>query len=301
MNTFGEKLKKARKSKRLRQADLAKNIGISQTTIANYEGGVRFPKEAILKKLSEELEVSLDYLLSTVDPLGLERDPEEDQALTFLLTASFEEIQERYLDLLLKGEQKEATDLILNTLRIGRTVEDIYTEILAPALVQVGERWQQGNIHVAQEHYVSEATQSIMAQIQSAQTPDRRKKRWIIILSVGGERHSIGAKMVADFFSKDGWHVYYLGTNIPTDSIIQSITDLRPDLLAISVTVPIHTNTAADLISILRQHPCCENLKILVGGLAFNQSPELWKTLGADGYGKNAREAVTLANLLFPE
>jgi len=171
LNTFGEKLKKARKSKRLRQADLARNIGISQTTVANYEGGVRFPKEAILKKLSEELEVSLDYLLSTVDPLGLERDPEEDRVLTSLLTASFGEIQERYLDLLLKGEQKEATDLILNTLRIGRTVEDIYTEILAPALVQVGELWQQGNIHVAQEHYVSEATQGLWPKFNRYRPP----------------------------------------------------------------------------------------------------------------------------------
>ena len=301
MATFGEKLKKARKSKRLRQADLAKNIGVSQTTIANYEGSVRFPNEAILKKLSEELEVSLDHLLSTVDPLELEGDPEEDAALQSVLNTSYSQIQERYLNFLLQGDQRGATELILNVLRIGRTVEDVYTEILAPALVEVGDLWQQGKIHVGQEHYISETTQTIMAQIQSAQIPDRKKDRRIIILSPGSEQHSIGAKMVTDFFSKDGWSAYYLGVNMPTDSIIQSIEDLKPELIAISVTVPIHMNTAADLISTLRRHSCCETLKILVGGLAFNQSPGLWKTIGADGYGKNAKEAVTLANLLFPE
>lgn len=301
MASFGKKLKKARKSKRLRQADLARKIGISQTTVANYEGGVRFPNEEILKKLSDELEVSLDYLLSPVDPLTSEGDPKEDAALKSLLNATYSEIQEQYLALLLKGKKRTATELILNVIRIGRTVEDVYTEILAPVMVQVGDLWQQGEIHVGQEHYISEVTQSIMAQIQSARIPEQTKDRRVIIFSVGGEQHSIGAKMVADFFSSDGWNTYYLGVNIPTASIIQSIRDLKPDIVGLSLTMPSHINIAADLISTLRREPCCEDLKIIVGGGAFNHSPGLWKTIGADAYAKTAEEAVILANQLFSQ
>lgn len=293
MSDFGELLKKARKSKGIRQRDLAAAVGVAQTTIANYENNVRFPNEHTLIKLSETLDVSLDYLLRD------KQEERESREYAFLERSTFKEIQDRYLLLLFEGDQEGAVKLILQVLGQGTSIEDIYTEILEPALRHIGTLWDQGRIHVGQEHFVSESTQMIMAQLQPYMRTNIKKDRRVIILCTGGEQHSIGAKMLTDFFSKDGWNAYYLGTNMPTDGLIKSIEDLSPDLLALSITLPLHVNTAADLIFALRANPSCSNLKIMVGGSAFNRSPELWRTIGADAYAKTAEEAVSVANQLI--
>jgi len=58
-----EKLKQARKQKGLTQGQLAKKIGADIQRISKYERGVLIPTTEIAVKLSDALEVSLDYLL----------------------------------------------------------------------------------------------------------------------------------------------------------------------------------------------------------------------------------------------
>ncbi|MDD3767159.1 MAG: helix-turn-helix transcriptional regulator [Eubacteriales bacterium] len=62
---FGDKLKIARNAKKLKQADLAKLVGVSSRTIQNYETADMYPKNRdIYYKLAEVLEVDVNYLLS---------------------------------------------------------------------------------------------------------------------------------------------------------------------------------------------------------------------------------------------
>lgn len=62
---FGDKLRIARKEKKLKQADLAKLVGVSSRTIQNYETADIYPKDRdIYYKLAEVLEVDVNYLLT---------------------------------------------------------------------------------------------------------------------------------------------------------------------------------------------------------------------------------------------
>lgn len=62
---FGEKLRGARKRKKLTQEELAKRAGVSKRTIVNYESGEIYPKDrGMYYKLSEILELEPSYLLS---------------------------------------------------------------------------------------------------------------------------------------------------------------------------------------------------------------------------------------------
>jgi len=60
---LAEKLKQARKQKGLTQGQLAKKIGADIQRISKYERGVLIPTTEIMVKLSDALDVSLDYLL----------------------------------------------------------------------------------------------------------------------------------------------------------------------------------------------------------------------------------------------
>ena len=61
--TFGERLKKARKSKGLTQKELAEIVGIAKTTLGNYEINFREPNLLIFGKLVEVLDADANELL----------------------------------------------------------------------------------------------------------------------------------------------------------------------------------------------------------------------------------------------
>jgi methanogenic corrinoid protein MtbC1 len=109
----------------------------------------------------------------------------------------------------------------------------------------------------------------------------------------------MGIRMVSDFFEMDGWDTYYMGANMPDIDIIAAIKEQQADILAISVTMPIHVSKAEKLIKKIRSDETLTKLKIIVGGYPFSLVTGLWNRIGADGSAKNAKESVALANYLI--
>lgn len=65
--SFGSRLKELRNDKKASQKQVASDIGISITTISQYENDSRFPNEEILKRLCKYYHISSDYLLELTD------------------------------------------------------------------------------------------------------------------------------------------------------------------------------------------------------------------------------------------
>lgn len=70
MVPFAERLKKARKQKRLTQREVAEYLGIATHSYQNYEGGQRQPDFETLVVIADYLEVTTDYLLGRTDLPG---------------------------------------------------------------------------------------------------------------------------------------------------------------------------------------------------------------------------------------
>ncbi len=60
--TIGSRIKQARKEKSINQAELATRLGVSQPTVANWESGIHDPRQMMLAKIAEALEVPLGWL-----------------------------------------------------------------------------------------------------------------------------------------------------------------------------------------------------------------------------------------------
>jgi len=65
--TFGEKIRKLRRERKLSQAKLAAQVGMNSNHLSRLERGVGLPSTEILKRLAHALEASIDYLLSEED------------------------------------------------------------------------------------------------------------------------------------------------------------------------------------------------------------------------------------------
>ena len=301
MADFAVRLKELRKAKKLRQVDLARDMGVAQTTIANYEQHSRFPDEETLRGIANYFDVTLDYLLGRSDINVSNKDlpapwpfaaPDESELIPLART---------YMRLLLDDKKIEAYNAVVEAVQKGMKVKDVYAEVFDPTLKVVGKLWEINEIDVAKEHFFSEATESLMNQLYRFLAQPPQRKGTIVSVAVNGEYHHLGLKMVTDILEEQGWKSYYLGVNAPTASLVQAINSRKADILAISATMPFNVDSVANMIMHIRSATHSDNLKIIVGGQAFKMDSNLWKRIGADGYASDIQQAVDLVHDLLDD
>jgi methanogenic corrinoid protein MtbC1 len=261
-----------------------------------------------LRLIKEVLGETLDgEQMSLVRPIlqaGLEQATREPPAPPSHLPegAPLSSLARAYLDALLGGDRRAASHLILDAAQVGTPVQDLYLRVFQPVQREVGRLWQMNRLSVAQEHYVTAATQLIMSQLYPRIFSTSRVGRCLVATCVGGELHEIGVRMVADLFEMAGWDSYYLGANTPLRGVLQAVEERQADVLAISATLTVHVGQVRAMIERVR---ATDRVRadgrapvILVGGYPFLLSPELWRRVGADGFAIDAQEAVQVANAL---
>jgi len=208
------------------------------------------------------------------------------------------ELARHYLDALLESDRRQASKLIMDAVQQGTSIRDLYLHVFQRGQYEVGRLWQMNQISVGQEHLCTAATQLIMSQLYPLVFGAARRGRCVVAASVGGNLHEIGVRMVADFFEMDGWDTYYLGADVPTQSLVQAVLEHKADILALSATLLSHISSVTNVINAVRANRDC-NVRILVGGHPFNVEPDLWRDVGADGYAADAVRTIDLADHLL--
>ncbi len=209
------------------------------------------------------------------------------------------ELAKLYLNSLLQVQRDTASRMIINAVEQGTSVKDIYLHVFEPSQHEIGRLWQTNQITVAQEHFCTAATQMIMSQLYPYIFNGEKNGHRMVAACAEGEMHEIGVRMVADLFEIEGWDTYYLGANTPNNSIIETIVDIKPEILAISTSIHYNIASVADLIKKIRKSNEISQVKILVGGRPFILVPELWRKIGADGFASNAMDAISMAQKLI--
>ena len=251
--------------------------------------------------LCEQLPGGMGEAVAPYVQAALQALPEAPTALPSLLDGedALSELARQYLQALLRAERHEASGLILDAVRAGVAVCDVYLQVFQRCQREVGRLWQLKQITVAQEHYCTAATQLAMSQLYPYLFALPKKGRRLAAASVGGELHEVGLRIVTDLFEADGWDTLYLGANLPAGSVVQAVEQHRPDLLVISATMTFHLRGVEQLIAQVRSSEACQGVKVMVGGYPFNVDPELWRRVGADGHAGDAGEALDVAARLL--
>ncbi len=208
------------------------------------------------------------------------------------------DLAEQYLRLLLTGRRHDAALLIDDEMRRGATIRDLYLTVFQPTQRRIGQLWQRNEVTVAQEHYCTAATQLIIARLYPLVFNSPRNGLRMLAACTSGELHELGIRMVADFFELDGWDTYYVGANTPPLAVVQAAQQHQPHLIALSATMTFHITRLRSIIKALRSDPQLSAVPIMVGGYPFNTSPQLWQSVGADGYGPDADMAIQEAHKL---
>jgi methanogenic corrinoid protein MtbC1 len=226
------------------------------------------------KKTSEQ--ETIKYLGKTSD-VTLEDIPDEyrneQNILSFLSSNKQIDIKkrEKYLTktrqnmrkFLLAGDLKNTISIYTDFSK-QLSVTKFYDDILRPAMYQIGELWDGDKLDVGDEHIASNTAMHLIEKI-GTKPKSKSKGKTILICTPDGEYHAIPCFMMETYFSLNGYEVINLAPSAPSDSIINHITEKKPDLILISVTLKDHLKSCDKLIKNLQKF----KIPIVVGGQAL--------------------------------
>lgn len=223
----------------------------------------------------------------------------EEEALNYKIdnrfeTGKYKEIKQEYLQNLLDNNTKAAINIIEQSTKSGIELKEIYQDILQEVMYEVGNLWHRNIITVDKEHYCTTTTQMVLSSFYPVIFSSKPNGCKILSCSVGSELHELGIRMLSDLFEYNGWDSIYLGAAVPENALIKSIGENKPDLVALSVTMPQHLALCNDMAKAIRQE--FPEVKIAVGGRAFQTTNELWKKWDVDIYTETAGDLVDWAN-----
>jgi MerR family transcriptional regulator, light-induced transcriptional regulator len=141
-------------------------------------------------------------------------------------------------------------DRLLNTL----TVETVLRDVVLPYLHDLGERWQQGTVSVAQEHFATNLIRGRLASLGRGWGHGHGPRA--VLACVPGELHDLALLAFGIALNRNGWRIEYFGANTPIDDLIRRASVKRPDLVVLAATRPERLDgLAEDLTRLARIAP----------------------------------------------
>jgi MerR family transcriptional regulator, light-induced transcriptional regulator len=208
-------------------------------------------------------------------------------------------LREGFLAALLAADATRARHLIDRAVAGGMPIADVYLEVLAPAMREVGELWEAAQVSVAYEHYATSITQGILGALGPRMRVPPTTGRLAVVACTPGERHALGAQMVSDFLEGAGWEVLNVGPSLPTADLVGLVEDEQPDVVGLSTATVDRLAGAEAAIAALRELDPAPY--VVVGGLAWRSlQTEEARTLGADAYVEDAAALTALLTERFP-
>lgn len=208
------------------------------------------------------------------------------------------ELRSAYLEALVAPDPPAARELVRSAQEAGLAIPELLLDVIAPALHEVGDRWERGEVTVAHEHLASEVSASLVAEMAERLRRPPTAGRLAVVSCSPGEQHCVGAHMVEALLEAAGWEVLYLGRSLPLADLAGLVDGERPDAVALSTTIPEAVEGAAEAVEALRalESPPV----VMVGGQAYPDERAA-RAVGAQAWSPDAAGAAGTLEALLPE
>jgi DNA-binding transcriptional MerR regulator/methylmalonyl-CoA mutase cobalamin-binding subunit len=197
---------------------------------------------------------------------------------------------------LLRFDERSATAISEEAFALYR-IEEVFVQIFVPMLVEIGERWHRHEATVAQEHFASHFVERRLSSLFQASLP-LAGRGTIVIAGAPEEQHELGIMMLAVFLVRRAWDVVYLGANVPTADLLQTIGQVQPALVCLSAS----NDRTAHLLSAAAKaiiHLPAPRPLVAFGGVPFNHDEHLRAQIHGHFLGTNAEEGAARVEQLL--
>lgn len=197
----------------------------------------------------------------------------------------------------LKGNKKNIIEITKNAVEAGNEPRLLLDEYLLKAINEVGDLFDKGKYFLPQLIASAEAMKNAIEYLEPMLTEKGNEKEMptIVIATVEGDIHDIGKNLVALMLKNYGFRVIDLGKDVSKEEIIQAAKDHNAQVIALSALM---TTTMQEMRNVI-SYAKAKNLdvKVIIGGAVITQ--DYADEIGADGYSKDAADAVKLAKRIL--
>jgi len=181
---------------------------------------------------------------------------------------------------LIAGDAPGSWSVIEAALAAGAELDEIYLEVLTPAMVSIGDRWAAGELDISIEHRATGIAMRIVGRIGPRFSRRGRSRGVVALGAPAGEFHALPVAMLGDLLRLRGWDVSDFGVDVPSESIAHVVRE-DPELLAVGLSVMSSDNLAALAEACAAARSVNPELLLVVGGHAIVDDDQA-RALGAD-------------------
>jgi len=191
--------------------------------------------------------------------------------------------------------EKVAEEIIDNRIEPNMAIK----YAIADGAVEVGEKFDSGEYflpHLVMAGDLMDAVGKILEKNIPAE--QIVKKRIVIIGAVQGDMHSVGKNLVATMLRSGGFEILDMGVDVTSMAFIDKAKEINADMIALSSLLTTTMPYQKEVVEDLKAMGIRDRFKVMIGGGPVTRAYA--EDIGADGYGKDAMEAVEEAKKLFP-
>ncbi len=196
---------------------------------------------------------------------------------------------------LLLLDKEAAEKLLMEASGKGSAIE-IASKIITATLKKIGDDWEDGSVALSQVYMSGIICEELIDKILPPQSPVRIHQPKMAI-GVFEDYHLLGKRIVYSSLRASGFELTDLGGGLSIDKLVETIKKEQIRIMLLSVLML----PSALHIKELKEKLKDVDVKILVGGAPFRFDAELWKEVGADGFGKDSSEAIQMVTKLVEE
>ena len=197
----------------------------------------------------------------------------------------------------LKGNRKKIVEDTKKALEWGIQPVEILDDCLLPAINEVGDFFDKGKYFLPQLIAGAEAMKTAIEYLEPLleQTSGKKEMPVVVIATVEGDIHDIGKNLVALMLKNYGFKVIDLGKDVPKEQIIEAAKEHHASVIALSALMTTTMQEMKEVIAYAREQKV--EAKIIIGGAVITQ--DYADEIGADGYSKDAADAVKLTRRIL--
>ncbi|MBR5597459.1 MAG: homocysteine S-methyltransferase family protein [Lachnospiraceae bacterium] len=200
-------------------------------------------------------------------------------------------------EMVLKGKKNNIAEETKKLLEKGEDANELLNNSLLPAINDVGDFFDKGTYFLPQLIASAEAMKNSIAILQPKllQENDKKDMPTIVFATVEGDIHDIGKNLVVLMLQNYGYNVIDLGKDITKEEIITKAIENNASIIGLSALMTTTMQEMKAVVDYAKDRKC--DAKIIIGGAVITEDYQ--KQIGADGYAKDAAEAVKVVQNLL--
>ena len=205
----------------------------------------------------------------------------------------FEQIAEAVID----GATSQVVSLVNEAVSKKIPVGEILNDALIAGMNEVGTLFKDGEMFVPEVLVSAKALQAGIDIIRPALVEAGVKAAGrIVTVTVEGDLHDIGIKLVGMMLEGAGFEVINIGVDKPAKEIIEKVKELKPNILGMSAMLTTTMANMKHVVEMLKEEGLLDEMKVMIGGAPT--SPMYAEKIGSH-YSADASEAVIIAKQLL--